>query len=323
MLADVNDKSIEEKGERMVPAFHKGTLVYGEHLTRYESVADLLKDKVVLDIASGSGYGSYILAEKAVKVYGVDIDRESVSYANRNYSRDNIEFLEGSGETIPLKDKSVDAVVTFETIEHIKNYKKFLAEIKRVLKPAGLLIISTPNDAEFPEGNHFHLHEFKYQELKDLLKQYFKNVRFSYQYTWLFVGLMEQETAERDGKLDMEVSNYTKLPKDKAIYFMAVCSDDPLSGKNIKSLGALSQHYSARSEKEERDLLNNKINSMHNKINSMHNLLEEKGQIESQLVSQLRAARAELQHIHSSKGWRLLSIIWTAKSRLNRVFRRR
>lgn len=316
MLVDINDKSIDEQGERMVPAFHKGALVYGEHLIRYEAALALLKDKVVLDISSGSGYGTYILAGKAREVYGVDIDRQAVAYAKRNYQRPNIKFMEGSAEAIPLDNQSVDAVVSFETIEHLKNYKKFLSEIKRVLKPEGLLLISTPNDEEFPQINQFHLHEFTLRELKDLLGQYFKNVQFSFQYTWLMVGLMEEKAAKSEGELDLKVTSYAGVPKEKAIYFMAVCSDGPIKDQKIKSLGAISEHWNPKGQKE--DLYN-----LHREVKRINNLLEGKGQIEKQLVSQLKTASAELHQIHSSRGWRLLLTARTIKSRLRRVFRRK
>lgn len=151
-----NDK-LENDYERMVPEYHEGKLIYAEHVTRYLAAQSVVKDKVVLDIASGSGYGTKILAESAKFVYGVDVNEAAVNYSKKKYASKNIEYLVGDGESIPLKDNSVDVVITFETIEHIKNYSKFLDEVARVLKPDGLAIVSTPNDLEFAEGNHFSL----------------------------------------------------------------------------------------------------------------------------------------------------------------------
>src|SRR5581483_6067845 len=160
---------LSDTGERMIPKKHQGKLIYAEHITRYQAAAELAKGKVVLDIACGTGYGTKLLAQSAKKAYGVDIDPNAVKYAKENYSAKNTEYLVGDGESIPLDDGSVDLLVTFETIEHVRNYRKFLDEIIRVLKPDGLAIVSTPNDLEFAEGNHFHLHEFKLQELTGLL----------------------------------------------------------------------------------------------------------------------------------------------------------
>jgi ubiquinone/menaquinone biosynthesis C-methylase UbiE len=96
--------TIQDTGERMVPEFHRGNLIYAEHITRYLSAETIVKGKVVLDIASGSGYGTKILAKGAKKVIGVDINKEAVSYARQNFAAANIEFKHGSGTEIPLED---------------------------------------------------------------------------------------------------------------------------------------------------------------------------------------------------------------------------
>src|SRR6185436_11181815 len=97
-------KKLENTGERMIPALHAGELMYAEHVTRYEAAAAIIKDKVVLDIASGSGYGTKMLAEHAKKVYGVDVSAEAVDYAKERFSAKNVEYRVGSGTQIPLED---------------------------------------------------------------------------------------------------------------------------------------------------------------------------------------------------------------------------
>jgi len=301
MLNDVHDKTIDEQGERMVPAFHKGALVYGEHITRYESVADLVRGKVILDIASGSGYGSYIMAEHAKKVYGVDVDQSSVDYASRNYKHANIEYRIGSAEEIPLDDNSVDVVVTFETLEHIQNYEKFIQEIKRVTKPDGFAIISTPNDPEFPEDNHFHLHEFQEKELEELLKKYFKYTDFSYQYTWYYTALLDKSPADQEWLKPLNTYNVAPVKNDKALYFMVVCSDSKLpADAKIKELAAISEHYSARQAQTEIK----RVKAMETELDS------------AQIA--LGKARDELQNLYSSKGWHFLSKVYAVKAKFSR-----
>jgi ubiquinone/menaquinone biosynthesis C-methylase UbiE len=154
-----------------------------EHLHRYHGVSELIKDKVVLDIASGEGYGSAILAKSAHKVFGIDIAPEVVKYAKEKYAGiRNIEFLIGHAENIPLPDHSIDVVVSYETIEHLGQFiqERFLNEIKRVLRKDGKLIISTPDKTNYSERyaytNEFHLKEFTSEEFLTFLKNYFGHV---------------------------------------------------------------------------------------------------------------------------------------------------
>lgn len=259
-MTDTNDVLVNDY-ERMVPEFHKGTITYGEHILRYLSAKDIVKDKVVLDIASGSGYGTKILAEEAKKVYGVDVNQVSVNYAQKHYGAKNIEYLQGDGEKIPLEDNSIDVAITFETIEHIENYKQFLAEIKRVLKDDGVAIISTPNDLEFAEGNHFHLHEFEYNELMELIKQDYKYTKSYFQTTWKYVALGEADWMEREGTADLSTLNLAPVKPEKFLYFYIVCSNKPIKDM-VRSIGALSEHYSDRTNVQVQSDINAKITEL-------------------------------------------------------------
>ena len=120
---------MEFTGERFVP----GVLgkIEIEHLHRYLSVTRVVAGKTVLDIASGEGYGSAMLARTASKVIGVDISLEAISHAQEKYQAQNLQFCVGSCSAIPIKNASVDVVVTFETIEHHDEHDAMLREIKR------------------------------------------------------------------------------------------------------------------------------------------------------------------------------------------------
>jgi ubiquinone/menaquinone biosynthesis C-methylase UbiE len=175
---------MEYTGERFIPLDNlMNDETAFEHLHRYHGVSELVKDKVVLDIASGEGYGSAILAKSARKVFGIDIDPEVVKYALDKYAGiGNIEFLIGQAENIPLSDHSIDIVVSYETIEHLDQsaQEKFLHEIKRVLKKDGKLVISTPDKTNYSDRfaytNEFHLKEFTSDEFLVFLKDYFGHV---------------------------------------------------------------------------------------------------------------------------------------------------
>lgn len=237
---------LTDTGERMIPEFHDEKLMYAEHVTRYQVIKNIVKGKTILDIASGSGYGTNMLAQTAKKVYGVDVNEQAIGYSKLNYAAKNIEYKVGDGENIPLPDSSVDVVVTFETIEHIKDYKRFLSEVKRVLKDDGIAVVSTPNDLEFAEGNHFHLHEFEFGELKELLGKYFKNQKHYFQATWKYVMLAPDDPMTKKGAIDIPTINMAPLTHKQFLYFYAICSNQSIK-EEIAPMAALGEHYSDRS----------------------------------------------------------------------------
>lgn len=167
-------------GERFVPEL-SGQIAH-EHYHRYAVARELVRGKTVLDIASGEGYGSYLLAEEALSVTGVDISGESVLHARQKYGhRANLRFLTGSCDAIPCDVASFDVVVSFETLEHIDQQDQFLREVRRVLKTDGTFLISSPNMEEYRQGkeekNPYHRHELTLQEFTALLRKYFAVVK--------------------------------------------------------------------------------------------------------------------------------------------------
>jgi glycosyltransferase involved in cell wall biosynthesis/SAM-dependent methyltransferase len=177
-----NDQSLWT-GERFVVG-RSGEIEF-EHYGRYLFATQFCADKEVLDIACGEGYGSYVLAQAAKSVVGVDIDRPTVDRASRLYSSDRLTFAPGSCTAIPAADAAFDVVVTFETIEHIAEHDAFLAEVRRVLRPGGLIIISTPDrDVYSPPGkepNPFHVFEFTLKEFDEKLSAFFSHVSIGIQ----------------------------------------------------------------------------------------------------------------------------------------------
>jgi len=170
-------------GERFLPAV-KG-IVELEHLHRYFLAANFVKNLEVLDVACGEGYGCDILSNSAKHVYGVDMSEESIRHASDRYRAGNVEFRCGDCCEIPLADSSVDVVTSFETIEHHMYHDEMLDEILRVLRPNGLLIMSTPDKDTFiklgAEPNPFHVKELRVGEFKDFLKTRFSEVELLFQ----------------------------------------------------------------------------------------------------------------------------------------------
>lgn len=265
--AGVN-KSMKDTGERMIPAYHKGHMVYGEHIVRYEAAKELLKNKVVLDIASGSGYGTNLISQYAKSAVGVDVDPIAIKYANKNYSDSKTSFLHGDGDTIPCEDNYFDVVISFETIEHIENYDKFVAEIFRVLKKDGLFILSTPNDLEFPEGNHYHVHEFVEKELDTLVAKYFKHTKKYYQTTWLYNLLSDKSDLSNEWYKEIPTLQTAPTKVNRALYFFLLCSNRNITEK-VTPKSAISEHWSARSLEEYEKSIRDHINDQAKLINEL------------------------------------------------------
>ncbi|MUG98651.1 methyltransferase domain-containing protein [Scytonema sp. UIC 10036] len=223
---------MEFTGERYVPSL-EGEIKY-EHLHRYALCIEFITGKTVLDIASGEGYGSALLAKYAQSVTGVDISCEAVDYAAHQYSNShNLKFMVGSCDSIPLLDNSIEVVTSFETIEHHDKHEEMILEIKRVLKPEGILIISSPNRLTYSDEpnykNPFHIKELYYEEFISLLNQHFKYVQIYGQKlavgSFIFSPENEKQSSFKayTGTIN-DISNRVCALKSP-LYFVAVCSD--------------------------------------------------------------------------------------------------
>ena len=157
---------------------------------------------------------------------------------NRAYATSNLRFMQGDARKLPLADWSVDVVVSFETVEHFYEHDQFFAEVKRVLRPGGRFIISSPErDIYSPLGappNPFHVRELTQDELLTLLNTTFSHTVLLGQRPILGSALVAVEhdsassvptlTFERRGTEYFEASEGLPRP----IYLLAVSSDAPL-----------------------------------------------------------------------------------------------
>jgi len=220
---------MKNTGERFIPGEMGVNQL--EHLNRYYFVVNQfdLKNKIVLDIASGEGYGSSLLAKFAKTVIGVDIDSETVEHAKNKYQRSNLNYILGNAIAIPLADKSVDLVVSFETIEHHDKHIEMILEIKRVLKADGILIISSPDKYYYSDivnfKNEFHLKELYNNEFKELMCNNFAKTVFFSQKTFtgsIIVLDEESEFYKKPLVVDKAGDVSTFLP----LYNIAICSEN-------------------------------------------------------------------------------------------------
>ena len=153
-----------------------------EHWHRYLSVLELCRQRKVLDLACGTGYGSHLLADFAESVIGVDISQEAINIAKTRYAHKNLVYMQGSATDIPLPNSSVECVISFETIEHLNKdiQPVFLKEVKRVLSQGGCFVVSTPcheKSVLLNAKNPFHPGELSLGDFTKQLQSIFPVVR--------------------------------------------------------------------------------------------------------------------------------------------------
>lgn len=219
---------LEFTGERFMPEISGN--IYLEHMHRYLLTASLVKGARVLDIASGEGFGSDILAQSAAEVIGVDISEAAVLRAQEKYARDGLRFEVGSVTAIPLPDNYFDFVISFETIEHIAAHQEMLAEVQRVLKIGGVFVVSTPDKAVYTDAsgyvNPFHVKELYRNEFAALLSAHFGHVRMHGQKINFGSVIVPDVGAVPFSEIRSETGENT-LGQLHATYMIAIASDDP------------------------------------------------------------------------------------------------
>lgn len=215
-------------GERFVPGLHG--VIEAEHMHRYMLARCFAAGMDVLDVACGEGYGAHLLASAALSVVGVDIASDAVMHATEKYKLPNLRYLQGDCASLPLPDSCVDLVVSFETIEHHDQHEAMMLEIKRVLRPDGVLIISSPNRPEFQKTltkpNHFHIKELDFFEFDSLLRHSFKNVKIYAQR--VLTGSVLAPYQHTEGGFANFESGHDIYPFDnlsRPIYFIAAASN--------------------------------------------------------------------------------------------------
>ncbi|MDP4029147.1 MAG: methyltransferase domain-containing protein [Gallionella sp.] len=220
-------------GERFLPE-REGEIWY-EHWHRYALARQLSQHRSVLDVACGEGYGSAMLAENAERVTGVDISVDAIRHARSRYGHQaNLEFIAASCDRLPFPDASFDLAISFETIEHIETQQAFVAELARVLRPDGVLLLSSPNKRLYSDAhdyhNEFHVRELYRDELEELLRAAFPH-RFWLGQKLLFHSAIWPESG------DIAATEYLvgdggqvvagRSPDVEPMYYMVACSRNP------------------------------------------------------------------------------------------------
>ena len=227
---------MEFTGERVIPG--QGDVdLFNEHRARYLFARNFSSGKMVLDAACGVGYGSALLAENARLVFGVDLAREAIEYARQSFGSPKVHFAQSDCLVLPFRSGQFELVVAFEIIEHL-DAEPFLAELRRVLHPSGLLILSTPNRLYYTEDrgeiNPFHRREFSYPEFEEILQPLFpyRAILFENHVAGLMVSGPDAEpnfTAPSAGRVLQEEKTTPNVEEKRraAHYFVALCSAQP------------------------------------------------------------------------------------------------
>jgi GT2 family glycosyltransferase/SAM-dependent methyltransferase len=305
-----------------------------EHKQRYMSVLKLVEGKTILDIACGEGYGSFLMASAAGKVFGVDINPELVEHASQKYKRDNIQYLQGSVSQIPLESNSVDIIISFETLEHVTEdvQIQFFGEVKRVLNTNGIFIVSTPNKKNYTERynnkNKFHLHELQKDDFETLLKSRFGHVCLYDQ--GLEVSsliLRESDYLNRNQLAVLPVNNKYHF---EGKYLIGLCSDNeevlqysiasivPESErsyfqlidrivqlqKEVEDLGA----WGTKSAEEIDTLRQHAVDKDNLAMDQRHKIIG--------LQKQVSDLNIIISEIYASEGWKLLSVFYSIRNKI-------
>lgn len=233
-------------GERFTPECVR-EIAY-EHWHRYAFALSLVEGKQVLDAACGEGFGAALLAKKAASVTALDIDAESIEHAGRRYGGSNNLFFRQADATQldSLPDKHFDVVTSFETLEHVMQHDEMLAGFHRVLKPDGLLLISTPDKKNYTDAtgvtNPHHVRELYYDEFSALLDKHFPAKKI-YVQKLLFQSTLSSLDGNGPPQALMQKGETVTTGLDyPPMYYVAVCAK---SRELLEALPALSLYGDA------------------------------------------------------------------------------
>jgi SAM-dependent methyltransferase len=184
----VDEHFLPELGTEIEDYLDAGHVGGAHHLIRYLWAIEIVrryrrKTNLLLDIACGSGYGSYLIAKEfpRIQVVGADYDPSAVNFAQQNFALPNLKYQHGDAvrweETIG--SDCYDCIVSFDTLEHVSHREIMMQNLVEHLKKSGFLVFSTPSGGDLilrPDWEH-HQIEYSASTLYDFLRRYFRTVR--------------------------------------------------------------------------------------------------------------------------------------------------
>ena len=175
----VEESALLATGERTAPGLPDEEYWFARHEVAYRWIAQRLAPRlepgsVLVDAGAGEGYGAAMLP---ARVIALEYDVTACAHLHRTYP--GVTVTQANLDALPLRTGSVDAITCLQVVEHLWDLRGFLRESRRVLRPGGELIITTPQRLTFSPGlgrgekpvNPFHVEEFDGEQLRDLLAE--------------------------------------------------------------------------------------------------------------------------------------------------------
>lgn len=239
----------DASGERFVPELMGGELIDAEHQARYRFALAHVSGKRVLDAGCGVGWGSKLLLEAgASHVVGLDISEEALADCRRRTPE--AEFVQGDLQALPFEDGEFDVVVCFEALEHAADTTAVLDHLARVLTDDGILLVSSPNPAVYPEGNSFHLHELTPAELAQATRDRFAHVEMFLQHEMVASVIAPADPTSSEA-FHSSTRSVTGWGPGSDAYSVAVASNSPLPALTPWTCVApMTELYRLRDERE-------------------------------------------------------------------------
>ena len=145
------------------------------HEAGYRAVLERIGTGRILDVGCGQGFESARFLGPGREVVGADYSPEAVRIASARYGPEGLRVAQMDATALGFRTASFDGACSSHLIEHFRDPEPHVAELARVLKPAGLACVLTPNKPTDFE-NPFHVHLFDRSELRAMLERHFGEV---------------------------------------------------------------------------------------------------------------------------------------------------
>ena len=146
-------------------------MLAAEHIARYVLAAQVARGTPRTRYCLRRATACIVGRCRRIKYLGIDISPTAIEVAQQCFAREGIAFRAGAAEQLPaLLDAGVtfDLIVSFETIEHVEDVRRFLEGVRLVLEPGGTVVISAPNEGsgDEPSNNPFHRRTYNLERFR-------------------------------------------------------------------------------------------------------------------------------------------------------------